>query len=136
MKNTIEASRILWHYYYRNELPGMLRRETAMDSLENIIYSLIPLILILVLSWLFGSFGSKTRKQEGERQKPSSPLPGEQLLDLISSKRGEKELLPEGAGAKLPNEIAHEDTDDWNRLRSGAPGVVTPEPIKPKWWGA
>jgi hypothetical protein len=111
-------------------------REIAMDSLENIIYSLIPLILILLLSWLFGSLGSKARKQVPEGQKSSSPLPGDRIFDLISSKREEKELFPERAVAKVPDQIAPDGTDGWPRLQSPVPGPVTPEPIRPKWWGA
>lgn len=107
-----------------------------MDSLQNIIYSLIPLILILVLSWLFGSFGSKTRKQVPDHPQSSSPQPGDQIFNLISSRRDEKELLPQRAVPTMPDPITREDSDGWSRLQSSVPGPVTPEPIKPKWWGA
>ncbi|MCX5860548.1 MAG: hypothetical protein NTW27_00260 [Deltaproteobacteria bacterium] len=107
-----------------------------MDNLENVIYSLIPLVLILLLSWLFSSMGSKAKKQLGERERTPAPLPGEQLLDLISGAKSGKESSPMEVITKPTNGFAQQTTDGWGRRRSSGASEVTPEPIKPKWWGA
>ena len=37
-----------------------------MDDIKNVLYSLIPLILIIIFSWLFGLLGSKMKKPTEE----------------------------------------------------------------------
>lgn len=107
-----------------------------MDNLENIIYSLLPLILILVLSWLFSSLGSRTRKQVQEKEGLSGPLSGEQILDVLSSKRVETTSKPGDVNMGFPEEIRLQEAEPWMKQRHSGSTEVTPKPIKPKWWGA
>lgn len=136
LQNAIEAKLILWHYNCSIELLLILGRRPAMDNLENIIYSLLPLILILVLSWLFSSLGSRTRKQVQEKEGLSGPLSGEQILDVLSSKRGETTSKPGDVNMGFPEEIRLQEAEPWMKQQHSAPTEVTPKPIKPKWWGA
>jgi len=107
-----------------------------MDKMENILYSLIPLIIIILISWAFSFLGSKRRGQQDSAETETQTAPRDQLLDFLTQGDDQEERLTvrrdEGGSRVGP----HADWDAW------APGVptggpkVTPDPIKPKWWGA
>jgi hypothetical protein len=108
-------------------------RITPMEKIENLLYSIIPLVLIIVFSWLFSVLGSKMRKQgqegepSGEKDRPF------QLTDLFAQ---DKEAFGPTA-APLPGMDRQPDLMQPN-LRTDMPKTApgTPKPIEPKWWGA
>ena len=108
-----------------------------MEKIENILYSIVPLVLIILFSWLFSFLGSKMRKPQEEPGATSGDDRDPQLVDLMI---GQKPTPP---GTEPRSEYP-----DWSaafpgptrqspitKLRSGAP-KVTSRPIEPKWWGA
>jgi hypothetical protein len=107
------------------------------EKIGNILYSLIPLILIIVFSWLFSRLGAKMRKQGQEAEVPREKEREFQLIDLFANDKEpsgptapqlpgterQPEFMQPSLGAGMPRTVA------------GGP-VVTPKPIEPKWWGA
>jgi len=108
-----------------------------MKNSENILYSLIPLILIIVFTWLFGFIGSKMKK--GQQSKPAGTEPEKEdnLFDLLLSK-GEDEPHPSQAPPQPGILTIPAPGGGAGWARSGAPvgPQVTSKPIEPKWWGA
>ncbi len=104
-----------------------------MDNLENILYSLLPLVLIIVFSWLFGSLGSRMKKKAGATGKSTTPREqGEDLFDFFAARSGEQ---PSESGTEnLPPLPSGAST--WVTQRGLNPPPVTADPIKPKMWGA
>ncbi len=104
-----------------------------MDNLENTLYSLLPLVLIIVFSWLFGLLGSRL-KQKAEPAGNSTERREQagDLFNIFGDRSGEQpgttrmENLP-----PLPS-----DTTAWVPQRKLTPPPVTADPIKPKMWGA
>jgi len=106
-----------------------------MDNLENILYSLLPLILIIVFSWLFGSLGSRLKKQaEPADNSASRREQGPDLFDIFSPRSGEQQDASQGRMDNLPP--LPSDATPWAPRRRLAPPPVTADPIKPKMWGA
>ncbi|MBI4961966.1 MAG: hypothetical protein HY913_01685 [Desulfomonile tiedjei] len=108
-----------------------------MDKIENILYSIIPLVLIIVFSWLFSLLGSKMRKQGQEAEPAGEKERGFQLFDMFpQGKEGESPNAASSPGMPRQPEMMQPD------LRTGMPQTVTgappatPKPIEPKWWGA
>jgi hypothetical protein len=107
------------------------------EKIGNILYSLIPLILIIVFSWLFGRLGAKMRKQGQEGEAVGEKEREFQLIDLFAADKEspgptatqlpgaerQPEFMQPSLGASIPGTTA------------GGP-VVTPKPIEPKMWGA
>ncbi len=106
-----------------------------MENITNILYSLLPLVVIIFLSWLFSQMGAKAKKRAETQQKESSPLPGDQIIDMILGKRG-----MDDASARTPEDFPTRDpgvpSETWKPNKSGAGPQPTPKPITPKWWGA
>lgn len=104
-----------------------------MEKIDNLLYSLIPLVVIILLSWLFSYLGSKRRK-ETEGEEPSGTRAGDQFFDFFD--RNEEEEPPTVSAVGRP-EVREEFGGD---IRSDHPRFrgqeVTAKPIKPKWWGA
>ncbi len=106
--------------------------------------SILPIVLIVVISWLFSFLGSRLKKQEpGARPQPAGAQaqakPQEDLL--------EKKILEffgvteEAQPAKREQQTPGTPMRDVPPTRFGTPRtpqgpVATPEPIEPKWWGA
>ncbi len=106
-------------------------------ELEELLYSLIPLVLIIVFSWLFSFLGSRARaRMESE---DGSRL-GDRDDELMRIFRNEPD---EERSAEADDEIVLDDEEGpgWDTVKpkdlweEGAP-LVTPDPIKPRWWGA
>lgn len=106
-----------------------------MPEKDNFLYSLIPLLLILAFSWLFGLFSRRRAQQEPPRDEESKEATNP-LLELFLDKRqrdGDVELA-DAPGERPGQESPHRT--DW-RSRAGYSGPkVEPKPITPKWWGA
>lgn len=109
-----------------------------MEKIENILYSVVPLLLIILFSWLFSFLSSRMRKQQPEEAVPGQEKASDhRLLDLLTD---QIEPSPPGEPRSMPL--------DWTKPVPGPvqpvpktptiPGgpQVTPRPIRPKWWGA
>jgi hypothetical protein len=111
-------------------------REAIMDKMENILYSLIPLIIIILISWAFSFLGSKRRGRQDSAETETQTTPGDQFLDFISEEDDEDEKLIVRSDDGRSSTGPHVDLDVWAPdVPTGGP-EVTPKPIKPKWWGA
>ncbi len=98
----------------------------AMKDMESILYSLIPLVLIILFSWLFSFLGSKMKKpSENGEQVPGRVL-GDRFFDLMKEDAEE-----------VPQQRQPQTTQPGITIPqgSGAP-LVSAKPITPKWWGA
>ncbi|MBI5248217.1 MAG: hypothetical protein HY912_01870 [Desulfomonile tiedjei] len=100
-----------------------------MNNIENILYSLIPLILIILFSWLFSFLGSKMKKPGENSEAAAGSNLGDRLLEMMKEAPGEapaeagtKQRFPAGPRVELPQQ-------------TGGP-ITTAKPITPKWWGA
>jgi len=108
-----------------------------MKDTDNILYSIIPLILIILFSWLFSLLGSKMRKQGKETEATGEKSRGYQLMDLLLPDKPESgpaaNQLP---GTERPAELPQPNLPV--QMPKTAPGSppVTAKPIEPKWWGA
>lgn len=108
-----------------------------MKDTDNILYSIIPLILIILFSWLFSLLGSKMRKQGKETETTGEKNRGFQLMDLLlEDKTGSGPASTQLPGMDRPAELSHPDLPV--KMPKTAPGSppVTAKPIEPKWWGA
>ena len=106
-----------------------------MDNLENTLYSLLPLVLIIVFSWLFGLLGSRMKKQAASPVKTTEQSEeGENLFDLFAARSSEQPGGLKPGMQSLPPLPA--DAALWARRRGVNPPFVTADPIKPKMWGA
>jgi len=103
----------------------------------DLLKSLIPLILIIVFSWLFSALGSRMKKRTEQAQSDTETDVGEEILNLFSvGSEEEPHDSPDYTRSVKQEEIGPETGTDWDSVnRYGAP-VVTPDPIKPRWWGA
>lgn len=100
-----------------------------MNNIENILYSLIPLILIILFSWLFSFLGSKMKKPEESSEGAGGRNLGDRILEMMKEGQDETPAEPVKRGP-----VAIDSRVGWPQ-QTGNP-VITPKPIKPKWWGA
>jgi hypothetical protein len=107
-----------------------------MDS-GDLLKSLIPLILIIVFSWLFSALGSRMKKRAEQEQADTETDIGEEIFNLFSAgSEEEPHDSPDYMHSVEQEAIGPEAGTDWDSVdRYGSP-VVTPDPIKPRWWGA
>jgi hypothetical protein len=104
-----------------------------MEKIDNLLYSLIPLIVIILLSWLFSYLGSRRRK-ETEGEETSGTRAGDQFFDFFD--RSEEEETPTGATVGRPEVREEFGGGVWSDHPALRGPEVTAKPIKPKWWGA
>jgi hypothetical protein len=138
-------------------------QEFLLDS-ENPLYSLIPLILIFLVTWILSALSSKYKKDQPEQEEGEREDSGKSLMDLFL-KAGNFEQQETGARERSREEYGPDGWDyesegygeyhqpyymeDEVDIHGGLPEpeeqdyayygyneVVTPDPIKPKWWGA
>jgi hypothetical protein len=105
------------------------------DKIESILRSLAPLILIVVVSWLFSLFSSKLKKPTDQTGEEAKPETGKQLMDIFFQ---QEEVKPGGRPGELRDPAPVPPPESGWRTRPPEPGgpSVTPKPIKPRWWGA
>jgi Na+/H+ antiporter NhaC len=109
------------------------------EKFDNILYSILPLILIVGISWFFSFLGAKARKQT--QQAPGQPLPEthtqpekdpmELFFGIDNDMESPKVSQP---NQEQPIPGIPSDTT-LGRLLAPEP-QITPKPIEPKWWGA
>jgi hypothetical protein len=110
-----------------------------MEKITNILWSLIPLILIILFSWLFSLMGSKAKKQMEGRTPAEKEGTGSPLLDmLLNAKADGEEIRPTAAGQ---DKMVHGSTVpmnsvSWPTQSISGPTPISSDPITPKWWGA
>lgn len=106
-----------------------------MPEKDNFLYSLIPLLLILAFSWLFGLFSRRRAQQEPPREEESKEA-ANPLLELFLEKRQRDDdvELVDAPGERRGQEIPFQT--DWRSRRGYDGPKVDPKPITPKWWGA
>ncbi len=105
---------------------------------EKLIPSLIPIILIIVVSWVFSFLAAKMRKQQQPANESQSTGRGENpLTALLNIGKGD-DFFPSGQGGPnvRPGQQAPVDMADWRSYRDPQAPRITSDPIKPKWWGA
>jgi hypothetical protein len=100
-----------------------------MENLETILKSLIPLILIILFSWLFSVLGSKARKPTENAEGGAEKNLGDRILEMMKEEPEETPREPAARGpVQIESRVAFPQ-------QTGSP-VVTAKPINPKWWGA
>jgi len=109
-----------------------------MGDIKNVLYSLIPLILIIIFSWLFGLLGSKMKKPTEETEVSLKRGPEDQPLDILSAIKEAAGQAPAPQGAlKISDRTATPiERGAWGTGTGPGGPNVTPKPITPKWWGA
>jgi hypothetical protein len=105
------------------------------EKMENILYSLLPLILIIFVSWFFSFLGSRVKKHTEQATQNQGTEPEREAAHLFFDKEEAMES-PKPAqhipGLSVP---ISGDRSTLMQPQSASP-QVSPKPIKPKWWGA
>uniref|UniRef100_A0A7C4AQP0 Uncharacterized protein n=1 Tax=Desulfomonile tiedjei TaxID=2358 RepID=A0A7C4AQP0_9BACT len=106
-----------------------------MDNITNVLYSLLPLIIIIFLSWLFSQMGAKAKRRADTAQKEAPSLPGDQIMDILLGKgAATKDQAPQAT--ESPAGSSSMTVESWDIQRPASRPEPTPKPITPKWWGA
>jgi hypothetical protein len=113
----------------------MIRRTIMSQKLENLLVTLAPLILIIVVSWVFSYLSARLRKKTEQAAPSKKSETGKDLMDIFlegagptdSPEPGELRTVPPGPPIDAQQQGWHPDP---------ASPRVTPHPIKPRWWGA
>lgn len=110
-----------------------------MEKAIEVLWSLIPLILIILFSWLFSLMGSKLKNQpQGKAPAPKEGT-GSPILDMllnIDEKKEEAQPRPPAPGKEIGGGPVRFEPGAWNQPSISGPTQVSSEPITPKWWGA
>jgi hypothetical protein len=107
-----------------------------MENSKDFLYSLAPLVLIIVFSWLFSFLGSKMKKQGQGAAPQSQREPQGDLIDLFPDAGRQGSPGQPGTEQATWGQGRPADVTTWNSRTAGGPPPVTAAPIKPKWWGA
>jgi len=107
----------------------------AMENITNILYSLLPLVVIIFLSWLFSQMGAKAKKRAESGQKEPPSLPGDHIMDILLGKGGTDDAQAR-APENLPGRSSGTSIETWNVNKPVSGPEPTPKAIRPKWWGA
>jgi hypothetical protein len=110
-----------------------------MEKTIEVLWSLIPLILIIIFSWLFSLMGSKVKNQpQGKAPAPKEGT-GSPILDMLLNLDKSKEEVQPGPpvpAKEVPGAQTPLEPGAWNPPSISRPTQVSSEPITPKWWGA
>jgi hypothetical protein len=106
------------------------------EEIEHVLYKLLPLILIIFVSWFFSFLGSRVKKQTQQAPEPQKTEGDREAAQLLFDEEEAMEP-PKPAqstfGLPLPAQGAATPAP---MLPQASGPLVTPKPIKPKWWGA
>ncbi len=105
-----------------------------MDNLENILKSLLPLILIILFSWVFSFLSRKKKQLEPGKNATTDRAQAEDLIDIFSGRSGQQSMSSEAGVEDLPP--LPSAATRWAPRGALAPPPATAHPIKPKMWGA
>ena len=102
---------------------------------DDLLYSLLPLILIIGVSWFFSFISSRIRKgpqqEADERISQIERDPMKVLFEIDSDAESPKPLQ------RSPAQAVPGKDSGITLWKPPEPGMqVTPKPIEPKWWGA
>ncbi|MEW6347915.1 MAG: hypothetical protein AB1646_02540 [Thermodesulfobacteriota bacterium] len=104
--------------------------------------SILPIVLIVVVSWLFSFLGSKYKKKDQDARPDAARAQAKPDEDLLEKKILEFfGVAEEVEKARQAEQTPGQPMSDIPPTRFGAPRtpqgpVTTPKPIEPKWWGA
>ncbi len=105
-------------------------------DIKSLLYSLLPLILIAVFSWLFSALAAKGRKQdETDEQFTLAEEPNRRPLQEIPEEVGAPGAGPFENRHRVPDMTAT-DYGDYTQYQESRRQAEMSKPIKPKWWGA
>ncbi len=105
-------------------------------DIKALLYSLLPLILIVVFSWLFSALAAKGRKQgETDEQSTLAEEPNERPLQRIPKEVGAPGAGPFDYRERVPD-VTATDYGDYAQYQESLRQAEMSKPIKPKWWGA
>lgn len=118
-------------------------------EIEKLIYSIIPLVLIIFFSWLFSVMGSRMKRQMEEEGPGVVKIPGvppgagvakssgDPLMDLFGRLGDEKIVVTEEQETSpRTGGMPQSGSSQWGMYRDPQAPRVSSEPITPKWWGA
>ncbi len=111
-------------------------------DLENILWTLLPLIALIVVSWILSFMGSKVAKKRQEEEAMQGETYGDRSGELFIDMEGEEAFeparpdRPAGPDFAGPDFAGRAQSAQWDSLQKLGPATPTPRPIKPKWWGA
>jgi len=103
------------------------------ESIENLLYSLIPLLLIIAASWFFSFLGPRKKPKTSDELPGTAPKSVDQLFDLFP--QGEEEVR-EAPGTARPGDVRDARQIAWPSKMPMKGPEPTPKPITPKMWGA
>jgi hypothetical protein len=104
---------------------------------DNFLYGILPLILIIAVSWFFSFLSAKARKQtqQDPRQPQTQTQPEKDALELFFGADEDAEFRK--SSQRLPEQAVPRADPGTTLGKPHAPDArVTPKPIEPKWWGA
>jgi hypothetical protein len=127
-----------------------------MDKLWENLGAILPLFLFLVFSWLFGSKLSQKMKQQQPpqkpdvRQAPQQPAaiqpaqydvegdiqPVQYGVEAQNQYQGIMDILGQGSAKGDKSHSIPAPTGPGAMQKLVGPSKITPEPIKPRWWGS
>jgi hypothetical protein len=105
---------------------------------EKLIPSLVPIILIIVVSWVFSFLAAKMRKAQPQTDESAPADRREDLLgDFLNLGKG-AETFPgsQQETAGRPGAMPPTRVSDWRSYKGLEAPRITSAPIRPKWWGA
>jgi hypothetical protein len=107
-----------------------------MEKIENILYSLAPLIIIIFLSWLFSHMGSRSRRKAASAPKETESQSGDRIMEMLMGKKVDEMPSEQRDEVTSPWPAPGTSMGGWNNQRLPSGPEPTPKPIKPRWWGA
>ena len=106
-------------------------------ELDDILWTLLPLIMLIVVSWVLSFLGSRVTKKRQEEEMLAGETEqggsGELFMNLGDEELFEPSPTEQPSGPARTRRVRSEE---WDPLQGTEPPPITPEPIKPKWWGA
>jgi hypothetical protein len=113
--------------------------DMVMHNAGTLLQSLIPLVLIILFSWLFSLANSKGKKLAKGKGPAPRRITGSPIIDTLISVDEFEESPRLGAkiqGKELPLPSLSQQLEAWTPERFPGRTKISSKPITPKWWGA